>query len=255
MAHLADPRIESERIFVFAVGIGLFDAALLWVMYMALEPSVRRFWPDTLLGWSRLVSGKLRDPRVGRDFLYGAVAGLGIAALSLTQSVILPVLGQPPPVPQPCDVDMLMGISAALGDMLLLTINALQSAGVTLFLLVVMRMLLRSWLAATVVAVVFFMLLNAAQFSGSATLVFDVVFSAGIIIMLVAIVVRLGLLASIVTFYCFQLLNAVPLTASLGAWHARPTIVALLLTLVFVLGGFYLARGGAPLFGRTFLEE
>jgi serine/threonine-protein kinase len=255
MAHVADPRIESERIFVFAVGIGLFDAALLWVMYMALEPSVRRFWPDTLLGWSRLVSGKLRDPRVGRDFLYGAVAGLAIVALGLTQVLILPMFGQPPPLPQPRDVDMLMGISAALGDMLLLTINALQSAGVTLFLLVVMRMLLRSRVVATIVAVVFFMLLNASQFSGSATPLFDLVFSAAIIILLVAIVVRLGFLASIVTFYCFQLLNSVPLTASLGAWHARPTIVALLLTLVFVLGGFYLARGGAPLFGRTFLEE
>lgn len=35
-----------------------------WLMYMALEPYVRRRWPDMLIGWSRLLAGDYRDPLV-----------------------------------------------------------------------------------------------------------------------------------------------------------------------------------------------
>jgi len=50
-------------------GSTLMAAALLWVIYVALEPYVRRFWPDGILGWTRLMAGYMRDPRVGRDVL------------------------------------------------------------------------------------------------------------------------------------------------------------------------------------------
>jgi serine/threonine-protein kinase len=255
MAHVADPRIESERFFLYAVGGALFNAALMWVMYLALEPAVRRYWPDTLLGWSRLVSGRLRDPRVGRDLLYGAVAGLVIAAFGLTHDVLPPLFGQPQPVPNARNVGMLIGLPVALGDMLFLVNNSLQNAGLALFLLVVLRMLFRSRILTAVVAVASFVLLDSAQFAQTATPLLDLAFGVALVVMLVTGIVRLGLLASIVMFSCYQLVNTVPLTLDLTAWHARPTVVALLLTLLPVFGGFYLARAGAPLFGRAFLEE
>ena len=57
---------EVSRFFA-RVGIALFNAALLWLTYLGLEPYVRRFSPDSLIGWTRLVAGGWRDPRVGRD--------------------------------------------------------------------------------------------------------------------------------------------------------------------------------------------
>ena len=51
-------------------------------MYVALEPYVRRFWPDGILGWTRLLSGYVRDPRVGRDVLIGCVFAAAMALLS-----------------------------------------------------------------------------------------------------------------------------------------------------------------------------
>jgi serine/threonine-protein kinase len=57
----------------------LLEAAIIWLIYMALEPYVRRYSADILMSWSRLLSGRLRDPRVGRDILVGIVAGLTIA--------------------------------------------------------------------------------------------------------------------------------------------------------------------------------
>src|SRR5262249_27642466 len=47
-----------------------------WLMYMAIEPHLRRVWPEVLIGWSRFVTGRFRDPRVGRDVLIGACAGV-----------------------------------------------------------------------------------------------------------------------------------------------------------------------------------
>jgi len=54
-------------------------AAFIWLMYLALEPYVRRYSPDMLMSWSRLIGGRFRDPRVGRDILAGLCAGILIA--------------------------------------------------------------------------------------------------------------------------------------------------------------------------------
>ena len=44
-----------------------------WLLYIALEPYVRRRWPATLVSWSRLLAGGFRDPLVGRDLLAGCL--------------------------------------------------------------------------------------------------------------------------------------------------------------------------------------
>ena len=36
-----------------------FDAAILWLTYLGLEPYVRRTSPDSLIGWTRLIAGRL----------------------------------------------------------------------------------------------------------------------------------------------------------------------------------------------------
>jgi hypothetical protein len=77
----------------------LFEAALLWVFYLALEPYVRRFWPDGILGWTRLMSGYVRDPRVGRDVLIGTVGSVVIGFPQLLYNVLPGRFGMAPPMP------------------------------------------------------------------------------------------------------------------------------------------------------------
>ncbi len=72
--HVADPGAEVNRLFL-SLGESLFSGGLLYVMYLALEPAVRRYWPDSLLGWSRLLQGRVLDARVGRDVLVGLGGG------------------------------------------------------------------------------------------------------------------------------------------------------------------------------------
>ena len=70
--HFADPNVELDRLFT-AIGSALFSAGALWVLYLALEPYVRKFWPTTVISWSRLLAGEFRDPQVGRDVLIGVL--------------------------------------------------------------------------------------------------------------------------------------------------------------------------------------
>ena len=57
------------------LAFSLLLAAFVWLIYMALEPYVRRRWPQTLIASSTILSGRLRDSVVGRDVLVGAAVG------------------------------------------------------------------------------------------------------------------------------------------------------------------------------------
>jgi serine/threonine-protein kinase len=80
-------------------GPALF-AGSFWVFYMALEPFVRRFWPEILIGWRTVLAGRVRDPIVGRDLLAGLVGGALLSLVAHAVLVIRPWLGQPPDVIQ-----------------------------------------------------------------------------------------------------------------------------------------------------------
>jgi serine/threonine-protein kinase len=73
--HVAAP---AELSLAFAeLAQALLFGASLWVMYMALEPFARRYWPRQLTSWTRLLGGDWRNPLVGRDLLLGMLgAGL-----------------------------------------------------------------------------------------------------------------------------------------------------------------------------------
>ena len=49
--------------------------ASVWVLYVALEPHARRLWPTSMVGWARLLDGRLKDPLIGRDVLIGGLFG------------------------------------------------------------------------------------------------------------------------------------------------------------------------------------
>ena len=68
-------------------------------LYFGLEPFVRRRDPHTLIGWVRLIGGKIRDPLVGRDVLIGAVYGVLLGVFESSDNILLPLFGGLPPQP------------------------------------------------------------------------------------------------------------------------------------------------------------
>jgi serine/threonine-protein kinase len=255
MPHVSDPAIEMNRMFLVAIQPALLDGALFWALYMAVEPAVRRFWPDALKGWSRLVSGRIRDARVGRDLLYGAVAGIALCCVGVLHDVLPPWFGYPQPIPSVGNPGVWLGTKAMLGDFAMATRNALSASALVLFILVLLRMLLRSRTAAVLTTIMVVLVIDFSQVAGSATWLLDLAFMTSLITGVVLAVVTLGWLGTFAMFGVYNVLNNPPLTSSFTAWYGHAGAWALLYALVVGGVGFWLSRGGAPLFGRPLLDE
>ena len=67
------------RMLVVAGALG----GLTWALYLAVEPFMRRHAPEALIGWTRFIDGRLADPLVGRDLLFGCAAGVLLRLLDL----------------------------------------------------------------------------------------------------------------------------------------------------------------------------
>src|SRR5438132_5368030 len=151
--HLAS--IEEFYLFLITLSWALLATALVTVLYLALEPFVRRRDPHSLISWSRLLAGQFRDPLVGRDFLIGALYGVWLALYEDADSYVLPLFGKLPPYPGTLSPDALLGIRSAMGDLLFyVLIYVLYSLMIFFFLFLLRLAMKKEWLAAIVVVLV-----------------------------------------------------------------------------------------------------
>jgi hypothetical protein len=121
-----------------------------------------------------------------------------------------------------------------------------------LFVLFLLRALLRKEWAAAVAFVLFFTVLQAA---GSQ---FDpVIVASGLIFWALGVflLIRFGLLAWVVQGFFVNLLMGFPLTTQGSAWYAGTSLTAILLMAALAFYGFYTSLGGRPVFGGAVLEE
>ena len=65
--HVGDWR--EFYLFVQGANVAIGTAVLTWLKYMALEPPIRKHWPEQLISWTRIFAGKVTDPRIGCDVL------------------------------------------------------------------------------------------------------------------------------------------------------------------------------------------
>ena len=81
--------INEERLRFFdGLALALFVGAAMWLIYLALEPFVRRSWPTMLVGWSRVLSGRVRDAVVGRELLIGCAVGVTTTLIGLAVDLV-----------------------------------------------------------------------------------------------------------------------------------------------------------------------
>lgn len=80
----------SNEYFLVRDGIksALGSAFTAWVVYLALEPFVRRHVPNLLVSWARLLDGRWTDPIVGRDVLFALTTAVWVeVVLALVHSL------------------------------------------------------------------------------------------------------------------------------------------------------------------------
>ena len=54
--------IGEIGLLILSLSFALFVAAVLWLAYVAIEPFLRRHWPDSLISWMRLTTDSFETP-------------------------------------------------------------------------------------------------------------------------------------------------------------------------------------------------
>ena len=244
-SHVGD-LLAEWRLFSRALAWSLYDGATLWLYYVAIEPYVRRFWPETIVSWSRLLAGRVRDPLVGRDVL------IGLAVCSWVNGAANYLLGLPDAIGgsgrmmAATILDGLLGPGALAGQILGAVGFALQVAFLYLVLLLVLRVALRrTWLVVLVFVastVLSGLGIFAAWFGASRPA--DALVLAATAAVIVGLLTRVGLLAVVAAMLPTSLYLYVPAIGSEpSAWHAPSFYVPLLAVLALCVFAFKLALG------------
>lgn len=221
------------------------------MLYFGLEPFVRRRDPHTLIGWMRLMGGKIRDPLVGRDVLIGITYGVLLGVFEYVDNVLLPLLGASPPQPGAPLMESLLGVRLTLGSVFAFTwIYVLWSLGI-FFLLFLLRLVVRKdWIAAIVIV-----------FLGAITNpqgdYFWMTFLGLAVIWLSAYLVlrRFGLLALVLGLVVQNMLVLFPMTTHLSRWYASGAIAGMVTIVAIALFAMYSALAGQPLFSAKVLDD
>jgi serine/threonine-protein kinase len=258
--HVASLGGES-LLLIIALGNALSLALLAWVLYMALEPYARRLWPEALVSWSRLLSGRFRDPLVGRDLLIGFAFAVFFQTLQQLAVLVPKWTGQPPPLPLIWGMQGLNGGRWAFGQLFVVQLVGLSAPLGHFLLVLLLRIVLRKqWLAGVAYCAIL-AVSSAAQFSvpgadapslaliGYGALVG--VLSAGILLILL---MRFGLVAAAGCFLMMNFLAAYPITLDPSAPYFPTSLFALAVAAALSGTAYFVALGGRPLFEDSILQ-
>ncbi|MCC6678017.1 MAG: serine/threonine protein kinase [Phycisphaerales bacterium] len=236
--------IPSEwGLILTGTALPLLIGGLSWMMYLALEPFVRRRDPVMLVSWTRLLAGGFSDPAVGRDVLIGVIGGLGYLALghvavevaTLTKGdFIAPI--NPSPV-------TLAGWSGVLVAVQLACINSVLNGMLFVLAFVGLMVLLRRRWAAGVALMVpaAFLMSNQAPAGGGWV---QPLTSAIGGLWMVLYLMRFGMLAVLAALLTATTVATMPATPDVSAWYGQGMVVAVALVLGLTIWAARAARGG-----------
>lgn len=232
---------DTISLSVITISTALFVSGVIWMLYMAIEPWVRRTWPKTIVSWTRLLAGSFRDPVLGRDVLLGSALGVVWILVFMVRYIVTMHLGASPGLGS---TDALMGGRVALGGWLLQWPQSIQSALFFFLLLLGLKYLLRNqWLAALVFVAIF----AGPRGLASSYMSVDLPALALVYAIAVLIVIRFGLVPLVIAIFTVDMLGNVPFSADFSSWYMTTSILALLSVIVIAGWGFYHSLGGQPL--------
>jgi hypothetical protein len=239
--HLV-PSVGTFAMFLVAMCTSVFYGVIIWTVYLALEPYVRRHWPQTLIASSTVLAGRVRDSVVGRDVLVGAAVGAAVVVIGGLVDLWMRKSGSW--APDLAKTAALMGVRSTLGLLCSIVPHAIRETLFFFFLIFVLRVLLRNqWLAAAAFALCLsvFSLASPAHPVLIASVNFVALFAMAFLVL------RWGVLAFATSTLVSGIGATMPATARPEAWYFGSTLF--LVGLVAGLAGwaFWTALGGRAL--------
>ena len=229
--------LSAFGLFLVALATALFYGMVIWMVYLAAEPYVRRRWPQILISWTTVLSGRLHDPIVGRDVLIGSALGTCFSVTNV--GLNWPNWKNPNPLFGPTAT--LNGLRNTLEYMVIQIPQGIRLAVMALFLVFLFRVVLRNqWLAGISFAVLF-SFVNFFQ-NGNSWVSF---WAAMVIYGLIALVMlRWGLLASCVGLFMANIPTASAISTRPSAWYFGNTLLAPVIIVAITIWGAWTSLGG-----------
>jgi hypothetical protein len=234
------PGLQTFFLLMIAASTGLLISGITWLLYLAIEPWVRRKWPHAIITWSRMLTGQVRDSLVGRDILFGIAFGVLWVLVIQIRNIVLIRSGA---VPELHNAGYLLGGRHALGEWLQEVPNSILAALEFFFLVLGLKAILKKdWLALLGFVLIFTGLHATTSHPAIDLPAFTVIYAIAAVIMY-----RYGLVPLACAIFTVDMLASVPLTADLSAWYISTSFFALLSVLGLAGWGFYHSLGGKPL--------
>jgi serine/threonine protein kinase len=240
--------LDTVGLLIRALSTGLFVSAFIWMLYIALEPYVRRNWPQTIISWTRFLSGHFRDPLVGRDLLFGVILGICWGLVFELGSLFLIRAGARPAL---ASTEFLQGIRETVAVCLSSIVSSIQTTFVFFFLIVLLRVLVKNrWLAASI----FVLLFTSAKVLGSDHPLMELPIWLVIYGVAAIAMVRFGLIVLALGALTVDALLNVPITLDFSNWYAFRSLCVLLSFVAIAAWGFYTSLAGQRLWKNDIFE-
>jgi hypothetical protein len=246
-AHFSRDAWRDYWEFVGGCGAALYMAGFMWVLYMAIEPYMRRRWPEMLISWTRVLTGRFYDARVGRDVMLGALGGAVMAIIQNSVNALPAWLHVANIQPSRTSQLTLRG-SAGLISALSYDANlAVQWALATGAFLVVARFIMRrDWPAVVLSGISLGMVVLAAD--NLLVAVPAVLLCAAIVY---SLLFRFGLLSVAVTLFFYFILRRFPLTFDFSQWFVWRSICSISVLASIVVYALLAMNVGRPIFAES----
>lgn len=237
--------LHVERVMLAnSFGVTAFWGAVLLVCYLAIEPYMRRQWPERLSSWNRVLSGnKFSDPLVGQHVLIGLIAGV---CMALPAKLAAPAFGTYyllAPVYEPLTPNVPPGLLFAL-----VTFALIRTTGAFVVLLLLGWLFRKEWIALVLLVI----LLTAGSVQSLATFSDKSPLTWGVMIVvsgMVAVTMRkYGWTPVLVALFVSSVLNIMPLTLTPQAWYTTSTLTTAAVLVALALYGFFVSLGKQRLF-------
>jgi predicted Ser/Thr protein kinase len=237
--------------FISNLSDAAFAGVLIWIMYLALEPYLRRRWPRTLISWSRLLQNRWLDARVGRDIMIGVLAGASFRLVHFATLAAPALLGWNTPIPWDRSFLDLSGWRFTLSYLFDNLAFCLMLALAWMVILLGAHVLLRrrelAVAAVFVAAAGFFPLENYPVLEWTARLALGTTVTI--------VMVRYGLVALSVALLTILTFGNFPVTLDPTVWYFGRSLVALVLLFGLAIFGFVRSLGAQALVGEPLLED
>jgi hypothetical protein len=233
-----------------AIAYSLLSSTVFALLYIAVEPYVRRRWPDRLISWARLVAGKWRDPMIGRDVLIGIVAGLMHALIAAWGGWLMARFAGAAEAPFSGDLARLGRPFSGIAHFATAISVGVTFGLVMMTVLMVLTMILRRrWLA---VATLFVLQFTAYLFAS--TDITSIPLFLLITTIYVGTLARYGLLAATAMHTAFAASFFFPLPDRF-AWYTARALTPMLLLLALAVWAFFTSLGGQRAFATNVLDD